>query len=103
LAIECDGDEFHGPERWAADMARQRVLERAGWTFWRCFASTWRLHEDEVLKELIGRLASLHIHPLGAIEQMPLLVETRIVKAPTAQLDSMFGSAVAEELVEPLQ
>src|SRR5262249_4856521 len=32
LAIECDGDEYHGPDRWEHDMNRQRVLERAGWT-----------------------------------------------------------------------
>ena len=56
LAIECDGDEFHGPDRWAQDMSRQRVLERAGWTFWRCFASTWTLRRDEVVAELLGRL-----------------------------------------------
>ncbi|HYL19325.1 MAG TPA: hypothetical protein VEV20_11620 [Burkholderiales bacterium] len=31
LAIECDGDKFHGPDRWAQSMRRQRVLERAGW------------------------------------------------------------------------
>jgi very-short-patch-repair endonuclease len=40
LAIECDGDEYHGPDKWADDMNRQRILERAGWVFWRCFAST---------------------------------------------------------------
>ncbi|HHK5177296.1 TPA: hypothetical protein ACQT19_005993 [Pseudomonas aeruginosa] len=28
LAIECDGDAFHGPDRWEADMNRQRILER---------------------------------------------------------------------------
>jgi very-short-patch-repair endonuclease len=84
LAIECDGDEFHGPERWAADMARQRVLERAGWTFWRCFASTWQLRQDEVLQELISRLDSLGIQPLGAIEHMPLLVEKRVIKASSS-------------------
>jgi REase_MTES_1575/AAA domain len=33
LAIECDGDKYHGPERWADDMRRQRVLERVGWRF----------------------------------------------------------------------
>ena len=43
LAIELDGDEYHGPDRWPHDMNRQRVLERAGWVFWRCFASTWSL------------------------------------------------------------
>ena len=30
LAVECDGDRYHGPEKWADDMQRQRVLERAG-------------------------------------------------------------------------
>jgi hypothetical protein len=40
LAIECDGDLYHGPERWADDMRRQRILERVGWTFWRCFGIT---------------------------------------------------------------
>jgi very-short-patch-repair endonuclease len=33
LAIECDGDQYHGPDRWADDMNRQRILERMGWTF----------------------------------------------------------------------
>ena len=37
LAVECDGDKYHGPEQWAHDTARQRILERAGWSFWRCF------------------------------------------------------------------
>ena len=30
LAVECDGDRFHGPEQWRQDMQRQRVLERVG-------------------------------------------------------------------------
>jgi very-short-patch-repair endonuclease len=41
LAIECDGDKYHGADKWADDMQRQRVLERAGWVFWRCFASAF--------------------------------------------------------------
>lgn len=77
LAIECDGDEFHGPDRWAADMNRQRVLERAGWTFWRCFASTWSMRRDEVLEELLIRLGAMGIEPLGTLDQIPSLVEQR--------------------------
>jgi very-short-patch-repair endonuclease len=77
LAIECDGDEYHGPDRWQHDMNRQRVLERAGWTFWRCFASTWSLHKDDVLSELLDRLASMGIEPLGALDRAPSLVEKR--------------------------
>jgi very-short-patch-repair endonuclease len=83
LAIECDGDEFHGPDRWQADMQRQRVLERAGWTFWRCFASTWSLRKDEVLNELLERLTAMGIEPLGVLERIPSLVEYRpwVIKA----------------------
>lgn len=77
LAIECDGDAFHGPDRWASDMSRQRILERAGWTFWRCFASTWCLRKDEVFEELVERLISMGIEPLGALSVLPTLVETR--------------------------
>ncbi len=82
LAIECDGDDFHGPDRWQADMARQRVLERAGWTFWRCFASTWALRREAVLDELLATLRDMGIEPLGALERMPSLVEYRQWRRP---------------------
>lgn len=80
LAIECDGDRFHGPGQWSDDMARQRVLERAGWTFWRCFASSFARRRQEVLADLLTTLAGLGIEPLGA-ESMDntAWVETREV------------------------
>lgn len=80
LAIECDGDEFHGPDRWQKDKSRQSVLERAGWIFWRCFASTWCLRRDEVLAELLERIAEMGIEPLGAIDRIPNLVDKRFWK-----------------------
>jgi very-short-patch-repair endonuclease len=85
LAIECDGDEFHGPDRWPHDMTRQRVLERAGWTFWRCFASTWQLRKNEVLAELIERLTAMGIEPIGVLERAPQMVEKRLVRLDTCQ------------------
>jgi very-short-patch-repair endonuclease len=65
LAIECDGDKYHGPGKWIDDMARQRVLERAGWVFWRCFASSFVRRRQEVLDDLWAELAKLKIEPLG--------------------------------------
>jgi very-short-patch-repair endonuclease len=92
LAIECDGDEFHGPDRWPHDMLRQRILERAGWTFWRCFAATWQLRKDEVLGELVARLGTMGIEPLGAMDRAPSLVDKRVIpalapEAPPAQAE----------------
>lgn len=66
LAVECDGDRFHGPDKWESDMNRQRVLERAGWTFWRCFASTYVLHKKEVLQDLVRTLTGRGIEPIGS-------------------------------------
>lgn len=66
LAIECDGDRFHGPGQWQEDMMRQRVLERAGWTFWRCFASSFVRRRETVIADLLNTLQSLGIEPLGS-------------------------------------
>lgn len=66
LAIECDGDRFHGPGQWDDDMRRQRVLERVGWTFWRCFASSFVRNRDEVLADLYGTLGKMDIAPIGS-------------------------------------
>ena len=41
LAVECDGDAWHGADRYEHDMARQRQIERAGWTFVRIRESAW--------------------------------------------------------------
>lgn len=66
LAVECDGDKFHGPAQWMDDMTRQRVLERAGWTFWRCFASSFVMRRNEVIADLLATLEKMGIQPLGA-------------------------------------
>lgn len=80
LAVECDGDRFHGPGQWSDDMARQRVLEGAGWTFWRCFASSFARRRAEVLDDLWTTLANLGIEPLGAESiDNTVWVETREV------------------------
>lgn len=63
LAIECDGDRYHGPGQWDADMRRQRILERAGWRFWRSFASTFVMHREDVVRDLLATLEAMDIHP----------------------------------------
>lgn len=61
LAVECDGDSYHGPEQWHDDMIRQRALERAGWTFWRCFASSWEIERFNMIQSLQAKLNSMGI------------------------------------------
>ncbi|MCC3155982.1 AAA domain-containing protein [Hymenobacter sp. 15J16-1T3B] len=66
LAVECDGDQYHGPDRWHDDLRRQRVLERAGWRFWRCFASAWVRWRSDSEHDLLHHLAELGIGPVAA-------------------------------------
>jgi very-short-patch-repair endonuclease len=66
LAIECDGDRYHGADKWEDDMHRQRVLERVGWQFWRCFASTFVRNRKDVIEDLIFTLAQRGIEPIGS-------------------------------------
>lgn len=78
LAVECDGDRYHGPDRWADDMNRQRILERAGWRFWRCFASTFVMQRSEVIQDLLRTLEEKGIEPIGAANATPsVYVERR--------------------------
>lgn len=66
LAIECDGDRYHGADRWEHDMNRQRILERVGWKFWRCFASTFVRNRQEVVEDLIATLLQNGVDAIGS-------------------------------------
>ncbi len=63
MAVECDGDEWHGPERYDADMARQRELKRCGWIFFRVLGSAFYRDPDEALAPLWQTLDRLEIRP----------------------------------------
>lgn len=49
VAIECDGDHWHGLEEYDRDMERQRRLERSGWKFHRIRESAFYAFRDETL------------------------------------------------------
>lgn len=83
LAVECDGDQYHGADKWADDMQRQRILERAGWVFWRCFASTFVRRRKEVVDDLVKTLASHGIEPIGS-EGAPRSVHTEHRRVDTS-------------------
>lgn len=86
VAIECDGDRYHSGDDWLADLRRQRVMERAGWVFWRSFASSFARDRAGVVADLKGFLAGHGVHPNLGIPSpgRSFLVESRVVnpKAP---------------------
>jgi very-short-patch-repair endonuclease len=65
VAVECDGDRWHGPEQHKEDMARQRMLERCGWKFWRVRGSAFSLDPDHALDSLWETLEREQVYPHG--------------------------------------
>lgn len=63
IAVECDGDHWHGPEVYEKDLARQRDLERCGWEFFRIRESEYYLDPTQSLKGLWDALEQKEIFP----------------------------------------
>jgi very-short-patch-repair endonuclease len=63
LAVECDGDAWHGPDAYERDLARQRDLERCGWQFFRIRESAFYVDQPAALAGLWQALDELGIYP----------------------------------------
>jgi hypothetical protein len=80
-------------------MRRQRVLERVGWRFWRCFASSFYRDTDAVVTDLVETLTRMGIEPLGKIETrrpQRRFTEHRIVEPPGAVAETAGLSELTE-------
>ncbi|NUM56502.1 MAG: AAA family ATPase [Candidatus Hydrogenedentes bacterium] len=70
LAVECDGDQWHGLERYEQDMARQRDLERAGWHFARIRGGDFYRDQERAMSQVWTELDRLGIKPGGIDETL---------------------------------
>ena len=63
LAVECDGERYHGPEKLQEDMERQAILVRLGWQFVHIRGSIFFRDEDRAMRPVFQRLNELGITP----------------------------------------
>jgi very-short-patch-repair endonuclease len=97
LAVECDGDAWHGEERWDHDRARQTVLERSGWTFERISGSTYFRDPSHALEPLWAHLDELGIPTGDWAEAGPLPPPRRVVdEVPSLRTEFGIDEAQAE-------
>lgn len=106
LAIECDGDEWHGLEQFERDMARQRQLERAGWRFVRVRASEFYLDRERAIKAVVEACEDLGIRPVDfseASQQVAATAAGSVVKtsATFSQEGGAPGGDAEDDNVEP--
>jgi hypothetical protein len=94
LAVECYGDEWHGPEEFNRDMERQRQLERCGWTFEIIWGSQFYRDPDTALQPLWERLEERRIFP-----KYQWAEERRKKDDIPPEIDEDYATAVEEETV----
>ncbi len=64
VAVECDGDRFHGIDKIPEDMARQAILERAGWRFVRIRGTHFFRDPEGGIDWLTEELRKRDVHPV---------------------------------------
>jgi len=69
LAVECDGEDWNGQERYDSDMARRRQLERCGWRFWRIRGGTFYRNPESAMQPLWDMLEKTGIKTLAETPQ----------------------------------
>jgi very-short-patch-repair endonuclease len=69
LAIECDGERYHPPEKLEGDMERQAILERLGWTFFRIRGSVFFRDPDGAMEVVFDRIEEMGIDRAGHEEE----------------------------------
>jgi very-short-patch-repair endonuclease/transcription elongation GreA/GreB family factor len=99
LAVECDGDAFHDGEAALDDAARQRDLERVGWTFWRVRGSVFFRDPKQALEPLWTQLEELEIQPTWG---QPLEEDSIATHAEVEAAAVPVGNATDELLDEHL-
>ena len=78
IALECDGERWHGEDKLEADMNRQSILERLGWRFIRIRGSEFFRDEKAAMKKVYEKLNSVDIYPYDSYEEVSLDDETSL-------------------------
>jgi len=97
LAVELDGDKWHPPEKWLDDMLRQRAMERMGWRFWRCSASSFFRDRNGCMADLVSTLTKMHIESLPRQARRNIYTEHRTIVVDEPRT---VGSESTSELME---
>ena len=71
VAIECDGDRFHPFDQIGEDMARQAILERAGWRFVRIRGTRFFRDPERTIDGVCERLERMGVRPVSTQASPP--------------------------------
>ncbi len=72
IAIECDGEQFHGADKLDEDLARQATLERLKWQFIRIRGSEFYRDETATIARVTQLLRDIGVEKSDSIPQAPM-------------------------------
>ncbi len=104
LAVECDGDEWHGAEYYERDVARQRILERCGWRFWRIRGHEYYRNPIVATEPLWKLISNMGIKPTtaSALDNIEAIEENTPIPYPIgSEKNGSSENAVNEEEQKP--
>lgn len=79
LAVECDGERWHGPDKLLEDMERQAILERLGWRFARIRGSLFFRDAERAMDDVFQQLDEIGITPESSDLVQPEVVESELI------------------------
>lgn len=99
LAVECDGDEFHGVEQYEEDIQRQIILERVGWKFHRIRECFFKTDREKALNQLWTELKYRGIYPIDKIKDQEAHETKPEKKASQKPLQSFLFEEMEDETI----
>jgi very-short-patch-repair endonuclease/DNA polymerase III delta prime subunit len=63
IALECDGEKYHPPEKLSEDLARQAILERMNWKFIRIRGSEYFRSPEKAMDKVFLKLREAEVYP----------------------------------------
>lgn len=92
LAVECDGDKWHGADRYEADMQRKRQLERCGWEFFHVRKCAFYSNRRQALEGLWRALEERDILPKSRFSTAAPAEKIQTTPARFPHADLQFAS-----------
>lgn len=82
VAIECDGERWHGSDRYEQDLFRQSQLEKAGWRFIRIWDYDFNSDPEETIRRVEGQLYDNGVSPFN-VSEIARSANIEVVENPT--------------------
>jgi very-short-patch-repair endonuclease len=98
IAIELDGDQPQSVEEWEHAIDNQRILERVGWVYWRCWAASYRLNPDACFEDLLSALKANKVIPSTPSTPPGSYTEYKEISNIEQSLTPVLAEPASEEL-----